>query len=124
MLVYLRESSLRRKERGITTSLVTCQRRSERREEWDIYSHEGGDPEVSVQQIFGSRSVCEATNDAGHKITNNDEITNTNTEALDSDGSVEDDGSVGVCDLAQGEEARIAAIEVSGASCLKVETEA
>lgn len=73
---------------------------------------------------FGSRSVCKATNDAGHKITNNNEITNTNTETLDSDGSVEDDGSIGVCDLTQGEEARIAAIQVSCASCLKVETEA
>lgn len=79
---------------------------------------------MSVQQIFGSGSVCKATDDTGHEITDNDEITDANTKTLDGDGSVEDDGSVGVCDLAQSEEARIAAIQVSGASCLKVETEA
>jgi len=89
-----------------------------------ICSHEGSNPEVSVQQIFGSRSVCEATNDTGHEITDDDKITDADTEALDSDGSVEDDGSIGVCDLAQSEETGIAAIQVPGASCLKVETEA
>lgn len=79
---------------------------------------------MSVQQIFGSRSVCKATDDTGHEIADDDEIADADTKALDSDGSVEDDGSVGVSDLAQSEETGIAAIQVSGASCLKVETEA
>ena len=85
-----------------------------------ICSHKGSDPKVSVQQIFGSRSVCKATDDTRHEVTDNDEITNANTKTLDSDGSVENDGSVGVCDLAQSEETGTAAIQVSRASCLKV----
>lgn len=89
-----------------------------------VCSHEGSNPEVSVQQIFSSRSVCKATNDTGHEIANNDKITDADAETLDSDGSVKDDSSVGVCDLAQSEETGIAAIQVPGASCLKVETEA
>lgn len=79
---------------------------------------------MSVQQIIGGRSVGKATNDTGHEITNNDEITDTNTETLDSYSSVENDGSVGVCDLAQSKEARITAIQIPRASCLKVEAEA
>lgn len=107
----------------MTISLVLCQTGMEKSND-GICSHEGSNPEVSVQQIFGSGSVCEATNDTGHEITDDNEITDADTEALDSNGSVEDDGSVGVCDLAQSEETGIAAIQVSGASCLKVETEA
>lgn len=79
---------------------------------------------MSVQQIVGRRSVCEASDHARHEIANNDEITNADTETLDGDCSIENDGSVGICDLAQSEEARTAAIQVSCAPCLKVETEA
>lgn len=87
-------------------------------------SHESGDPEMSVQQIVGSRSVCEASDYARHEITNNDKITNADTETLDGDCSIENDSSVRVCDLAQSEEARAATVQVSRTSCLKVKTEA
>lgn len=86
-------------------------------------SHKGSDPEMSVQQIVGSRSVCEASDHARHEITDNDKITDADAETLDGNGGIEDDGSVGVCDLTQSEEARTATVQVSRTSCLKVETE-
>lgn len=89
-----------------------------RRQQLDICSHESSNPEVSVQQVFSSRSVCETADNTWHEITNDDEITDADTETLDSDSSVEDDGSIGICDLTQSEETGVSTIQVSCASCL------
>lgn len=55
---------------------------------------------------------------ARHKITDNDQIADTNSKALDRDCSVKDHSRVRVCDLTERKETGSAAVEVSGATGL------
>lgn len=119
MEVYFRLSSLRRNERGITTSLQNGQLRS-----FHGFmvgnSHKCGDPEMPVHQICRTLGMSKSLNHTGHEVANNNEITDSNTEALDRDGRIEDHSRIRVCDLAEGKETSRAAVQVSCATSLKV----
>ena len=87
-------------------------------------SHKGSNPEMSVQQIFGGGSIGETTHHTGHQVADDDEITDADTEALDGNGSIENDSGVGVGDLAESKETGRATVEISGATRLKIEAKA
>ncbi|KAH8712776.1 hypothetical protein HC256_005950 [Beauveria bassiana] len=83
--------------------------------------HKSGDPEMAVDQVgkaFGM--VGETLHDAGHQVANDDHVGDADAEAFYGDGEVEDDGSIGVGKLGEGEEGSCTAVEVSGASRLEV----
>jgi hypothetical protein len=104
-LVYLRESSLRRKERGITTSLNMSPKSATESTKLSIalrilYSHEGRYPKLSINQEWNiSSSFIESPNYARHEIANYNQVTDTNAKALDGNRSIKDYGCIGVCDL-------------------------
>jgi hypothetical protein len=60
---------------------------------------------------------------ARHQIADDDQVRDTDAEALYSDGAVEDDGQVRIGELRQREEGGLAALEISRASGLQVEAE-
>jgi hypothetical protein len=118
-LVYLSESSLRRNESGITTSLESrCQKTELSGLARGL--HESSDPEVSIDEILCRWRVCKAADHTRHQIANYNQVADANTEALDGNCSIEYDGSVGIGDLAQSEETGRTSIEVFGTTCLKV----
>lgn len=124
ILVYLSESSLRRNESGITMSLDSGQKSGGRGMDCTTGSHEGSDPEMSVQEIVGSRSVCEAADHARHQVADNNEIADANPKALDGYSGVKNNGGVGIGDLTQSKETGRATVEISGASGLQIEAKA
>ena len=69
------------------------------------------------------RTFIDSTHNTRHQISNNDEVRNTNTEALDGNSSIEEDCRTWVCDLREGEEGRGSWLQVSGAARLQVEAE-
>ena len=86
---------------------------------------EASDPELPVYQ---KADICgiftEALDDSRHQIPNDDQITDTNTKALDGYRSIEDDGGIRIGNLRESEKGGGPSVEVPGASCLKIETEA
>lgn len=87
--------------------------------------HEAGNPEVTIDEKADSTcTLTEALNDPGHQIPNDDQIANTNPEALDSYCRIEYDGGIGVGDLGKGEKGSGSSLEISGASRLEVKTKA
>lgn len=68
--------------------------------------------------------LTEALDDSRHEITNDDQITHSDSKALDSDCSIEYDSGVGIGNLGKGKKGGRSPFEISGASCLKVETKA
>lgn len=123
-LVYLRESNLRRNDKGMTMSLVYVVNRGDVKGQTQSGIHEGRDPKMPVYEEMGGRSIAKAAHDARHQVADDDEIANANAETLDGNGGVKDDGSIGVGHLAEGEEAGRAAVEISGAARLQVQAEA
>lgn len=79
---------------------------------------------MSVQQIFGGGSIGKASHHTRHQVADDDEITDAYTEALDGNGGIENDSGIGVGDLAEGKETGRAAVEISGATSLEIETKA
>lgn len=83
--------------------------------------HECRNPKVSVDQVRNPlRLVVESQHDAGHEIADDDHVGNGHAKALDGNGSVKDDGCLGIRDLRQGKEGCGSAVEVAGAFGLEV----
>jgi hypothetical protein len=121
-LVYLSESRRRRKDSGMTMSLVG-QYLSLSTLASNL--HESRDPELSVYQESDIASAGrKSSNNARHEISDNDKVADGHAEALDGDSGVEDDGQIRVCHLRQRRKGDMSAVEVSCASRLEVETEA
>ena len=105
-----------RDDRGVFERVEPAQKR-----ERNDHQHKGGHPEVSVdQKTRETVLVGEAEDNAGHQITNDDQIADTHPEALDGDGRVENDRRVRVCDLRQRKEAGRSTVQVGRATCLQV----
>ena len=101
--------------------------RVESSEEGERYDdeHECGNPEMSIKHEWWQCTVIlKTSHHSRHQVSNYDQIADTNSEAFDSDRSVEYDGGVGVCDLAEGEEAGRSSFQIVGASRLEVQSEA
>lgn len=83
--------------------------------------HKSGDPKLSVNQEADlPRTWRKSFDYAWHKISNNYQVTDCHTEALDGDGRIEYDGQVRICELRKGRKGYMAAVNVSCASCLKI----
>lgn len=119
--VYFRLSSLRRNERGITTSLVYGQRSSDNVLPRNI--HECSDPKMPVHQVCSTLRMSKSLNHTRHEVANDDQITDPDTEALDRNGCVEENSRIRVSDLTEGKETSRATIQVSCAASLKVQAE-
>lgn len=88
-------------------------------------AHKPRYPKMTIdKEADSSSSLTETLNDARHEITDDDQIAHTNAEALDGYRSVEYHGCVGIGDLGKGEERGRSSLEVSCASCLKIEAKA
>lgn len=103
-LVYLSESSLRRNERGITTSLTMRPNQPPSPHlliaSGILHSHEGCYPKMSITQEWNiSSRFTEPPNHARHEIADNNQVTDTNAKAFDGNRSVKDNSCIGVCDL-------------------------
>ncbi len=66
--------------------------------------------------------LVDSANHTWHQITNNDEVRDTDTKALDGNSGIEEDGRRWICDLRQREERRGSAWKVAGSARLEVET--
>ena len=67
--------------------------------------HECSDPEVPVSEKGrASITLAEAAHHTRHKVSNDDQVADADTEAFDSNGRIEDDGCSRICHLRQGEE--------------------
>jgi len=74
---------------------------------------------MAINQITHIASgLIEAKYNAWHQIANNNEITDAYSKALDGNGSIEYYGQIGISDLGQGEEGRLAWFEVLCTSSL------
>lgn len=129
-LVYLRESSLRKKERGITISLERGQPMSRVEKKKDFtprgkHAHKRRNPKMPVHKVTDFSSVLiEAQDDAGHQVSDDDQVANSDSKALDRNGCIEHYRGVRVGDLRECKERGRATVDVLGAACLKVQTEA
>jgi len=96
-LVYLRESRRRRKERGITISLLPLAHYLSVRAD---NLHKSRNPELPVNQERDvARTRRETSNNARHQISDDDKVADSHAEALDRNRSVKDDGQVRICHL-------------------------
>jgi hypothetical protein len=121
-LVYLRESRRRRKERGITMSLLPLVDYLSLRAD-DL--HKGRNPELPVNQERDvARTRRESSNNARHQISDDDKVADSHAEALDRNRSVKDDGQVRICHLRQCRKRHMAPVNIPRASRLEVETKA
>ena len=84
--------------------------------QWNNQEHKGCDPKVTVDEVRKLLSMTvESANYAGHQVTDNDHIGDSDSKALDGDSQIEQDRCVRIGDLGQGEEGRSPPIEVSRA---------
>ena len=121
-LVYLRESNLRKNERGITISLRSVSARRSYTGDGGA-SHERCHPEMSVDEELRLGIRIEPAHDTRHEVANNDEIADANTKALYRDRRVENDSSIRVGDLTERKETGRSSVQIACASSLKVKTE-
>ena len=75
---------------------------------------------MPVHQISSIPWMPEALHNTRHEVSDDDQVADAHTEAFDRNGGVEDDSSVGICDLAEGEETGRSAVQVPGTASLKV----
>ena len=114
-LVYLSESSRRRKLSGITINLpiyqllllLSCVSTlvTDPASTGVLHSHEPCDPKPPLpQHLHTPIPLIEASHDPWHQISNNDEIAHPYTKTLHCNRSIKHHGCIRVCNLAEGEE--------------------
>ena len=87
-----------------------------------MYSHECSNPEMPVHQISSVPRMSKALHNTGHEISDDDQVADADTEALDRNRRVKDDSGIGIGDLAEGEETGRATVQVPGAASLKIQS--
>jgi hypothetical protein len=103
-LVYFKESSRRRNDRGITTNL-SCRLAKNKTQNYTKGNlHKHSHPKVSIdKKRNGISALVEPPHNTWHEISNDDQVADPNAKAFDSNCSVEKDRCVGICDLRQEE---------------------
>lgn len=83
--------------------------------------HERRNPKLTVNEEANLAGTGDKSNDdSRHQVSNNNQIADCDAEALDGNGSVEDDGEVRVGELGKRREGHMTAINVSCAPGLEV----
>ena len=101
MLVYFRESKRLKNDKGITINLGSMVSLLEHSLlGTGICSHESCHPEMSVdEETYSSSIFTEPSDNAGHQVSDNDQIADPHPKAFDSDSGIKDHSCIRICDL-------------------------
>ena len=101
MLVYFKESKRLKNDKGMTINLGrTVSLLEHFLLVMEICSHESSHPEMSVDEEAHSSSILTKPSDnAGHQVSDNDQIADSHPKAFDRNGGIKDDSCIRICDL-------------------------
>lgn len=101
MLVYFKESRRLKNDKGMTISLGSMVSLLERSLPGTrICSHESCHPEMSIdEEAYSPGIFTESSDNAGHQVSDNDQIADSHPKAFDRNGGIKDHSCIRICDL-------------------------